>query len=409
MRRLGALLFFTLLLSLPAPAPAHAATSTTGSCVDGGGLVWNTKVIWSGTYRASDGTTKVAVDYAGWTTTLGSVATDSTVRTYDSSGRLLRSLSRTATVDYRQGTVYSYRNPVNPPLGGRVVITVGRDGDGKASCSVTHRQGSTADPVVAAVGDLVCQPGAAVTATTCQHQAVADSIAAARPAAFLALGDNQYDAATLADFRSAYHPSYGRLKSITHPIPGNHEYKTAGAAGYFDYFGTAAGYRSRGYYSFDIGSWHVIALNSERDYGWSGAQVAWLKQDLAAHRNSCVLAYWHKPRFSSGLHGNNASTAPFFDTLLAGGADLVLGGHDHNYERFAPQTGSGAASASGLTSVVVGTGGKTHYGQGTLRPNSVARNFSTFGWLKLTLRPTAADLQFVPVGGTFVDRARITC
>ena len=412
-RLLWAILTLTLVtLGVTAP-PAQAATTftTTGTCVDGGGMTWHTKVIWGSTYRSSTGQSKVSVDYAGWTSTLGRLRTDSIVSSYDGTGRLVRALKRTAAVDYRLGTVYAARNPVNPPSGGaRIVITVGRDGDGFANCSVTHSQSATADPVIAAVGDLACAPTSPVTPTTCQHVAVSDSIVAAAPAAFFTLGDNQYQAGTLAEYKSVYDPSYGRLKTITRPTPGNHEYQTAGAAGYFSYFGTAAGSPSRGYYSQDVGAWHVVTLNSERDIGATGGQLAWLKADLAAHQNRCTLAVMHKARFSSRGHPYNVDFTPLFDALVDANAELLLSGHDHHYERFAPQTGSGTADADGVTQIVVGTGGKDVYIAGPLAPNSVVQSSSGFGWLQLTLHPSSADLRFVPVGGnTFTDRHSITC
>nr|WP_294695638.1 metallophosphoesterase [uncultured Friedmanniella sp.] len=406
-----ALLSAVLLLQL-CVTPAHAATLrvTTASCMDGGGITWHTKVKWGGTYT-SGGTKKVSVDYAGWTSTLGLIATDSSVKSYDGSGRLVSTLTKVATVDYQQGTVYDGRNPVNPASGGaKVVIRVGRDRDGFASCSVTHREGA-ADPVIAAVGDMVCPPGYTATPSTCQHMAVSDSILAAKPSDFLALGDTQYGEGTPEQYAQAYQPSFGRLKKITRPVAGNHEYRTPGAGGYFGYFGTAAGDRARGYYSFDVGSWHVVALNSEVDISSTGAQLAWLKNDLAVNSSPCTLAMLHKPRFSSGGHGDYTSMKPFFDELVAARAELLLSGHDHNYERFSPMTGSGARSDStGVTQLVVGTGGKSLNGTVTATYNSVVRSQAGHGWLKLTLRPTSADLSYVGVGDNpFTDRKTIAC
>jgi hypothetical protein len=191
---------------------------------------------------------------------------------------------------------------------------------------------------------------------------------------------------------------------------GNHEYGTVGAAGYFDYFRSAGGSRSRGYYSQDIGSWHVVTLNSERDLNPTGAQLTWLKNDLAAHPNTCTMAVLHKPRFSSGLHGSNNEMRPFIDALVAARAELVLTGHDHHYERFAPQLGSGAASSAGVVQLVVGTGGRSLYPTRSIAPNSVIRSSAGFGWLRLTLRPGVADLRFVPIApNTFADQFFIRC
>lgn len=224
--RLGVLLVSDVLLTGLSAHPVQAAipttTTTTGSCMDGGGVTWHTKVVWGGTYRAAGGT-KVAVDYAGWTSTLGVLATDSLVRTYEGKGRLVRALSGTATVDYQQGTTYARRNPVNPALvGAKVVITLGRHADGFGNCSVTHAlptAGARQNPVVAAVGDMACEPDAPVTATTCQHKAVSDSILQARPDAFFTLGDNAYYEGTSEQFDKAYHPAYGRPPEHLHPGP----------------------------------------------------------------------------------------------------------------------------------------------------------------------------------------------
>jgi len=174
-----------------------------------------------------------------------------------------------------------------------------------------------------------------------------------------------------------------------------------GAAGYFDYFGTAAGRRSPGYYSFNLGRWHLIALNSEcaqvGGCATGSPQERWLRADLAAPPARCVLAYWHKPRFSSGMHGNNATYTAFWQALHGAGADVVLVGHDHDYERFAPQTPHGRADpARGIRQFVVGTGGKTHYGFRTIRANSQVRNSRTFGVLRLALHPAGYDWRFVP-------------
>jgi hypothetical protein len=414
-QRRAVLVMFSAFLLLQLPAtPADAAGSsrvTTASCMDAGGVMWHTKVRWDPTYQTSSGSTKVAVDYAGWTSTLGLISTDASVKTYDGSGRLVGTLSRTGTVDYQQGTVYDSRNPVNPVSGdAKVTIRLGRNGDGYAGCTVTHRQTATAAPVVAAAGDLVCAPGRPVTPLTCQHQAVSSSILAAKPAAFLALGDTQYEDGAPAHYQQAYQPSFGRLRGLTRPVPGNHEYRTPRAAGYFGYFGTAAGDSSKGYYSFDVGAWHLVALNSEQDISATGAQLAWLRNDLAAHDHRCTLALVHRPRFSSGGHGNDTSMKPFFDALVDARAELVLSGHDHDYERFTPMTGAGSLSDSGVTQLVVGTGGKSLNGTVTAANNSVVRSQAGHGWLKLTLRPTSADLSYVGVGeNPFTDRKTISC
>ena len=228
-----------------------------------------------------------------------------------------------------------------------------------------------------------------------------DSIA---PTAVLTTGDNAYENGTLAEFNSFYHPTWGRHRAVTHPVPGNHEYHTAGAAGYFDYFGAAAGDRSRGYYSYNIGAWHLIALNSEIAHDAGSAQVAWLKSDLAASTAKCTLAYWHKPRFTAGNYSDFTQYTPFWQALWDANADVVLAGHDHNYQRYAPLNPAGIIdSARGLREFVVGTGGRSHY---ALRADNrrVAGNATAFGVLKLTLHPASFDFSFVPEAGqTYSD------
>jgi acid phosphatase type 7 len=229
-------------------------------------------------------------------------------------------------------------------------------------------------------------------------------------------GDNAYDAGTDEDFESCYEPSWGRHKARTYPSVGNHEYNTANASGYFDYFGAAAGDPSEGYYSYNLGGWHIVVLNSacENVGGCEddSPMLEWLSNDLAANPKTCTLAYWHHPLFSSGgVHGNDARMRPTWDALYAAGADLVLNGHEHNYERFAPQSPSGAYdAASGMREFVVGTGGGSLYGWGTIQPNSEVRNADTHGVLKLTLNPSSYDWEFVPVTGkSFTDSGGDSC
>jgi hypothetical protein len=231
------------------------------------------------------------------------------------------------------------------------------------------------------------------------------------------LGDNAYPNGSTSDYANWYNPSWGRVKSRTMPSPGNHEYQTAGAAGYFGYFGSAAGDPTKGYYSYDLGAWHIIVLNSNSacttiSCSATSAQVTWLKADLAASNKSCTLAYWHHPRFNSGAsHGNLTAVGPFWDALYAAGAEIVLNGHEHVYERFAPQTPNAAADPNtGIRQFTVGTGGAGLYSFGTIQPNSEVRNNSTMGVLKLTLKQTGYDWQFIPVAGaSFTDSGSGTC
>jgi hypothetical protein len=270
--------------------------------------------------------------------------------------------------------------------------------------------GSSSDPTIAAAGDIACDsstPGA----TTCHQAATADLLAAGDFTAVLGLGDHQYPSGALADFNAYYDPTWGRVKARTYPAPGNHEYQTSGAAGYFAYFGDRAGPTGRGYYSFNVGSWHLISLNSEIATAAGSAQETWLKADLAASSQRCTLAYWHKPLFSSGPHGNNTSVKPLWDVLYAADAEVVLVGHDHDYERFAPQTPSGSADATrGIREFVVGTGGKEHYSISSTKPNSQVQNTDTFGVLRLTLHPDGYDWKFLPEAGkTFTDSGTGSC
>ncbi|HEU5103662.1 MAG TPA: DNRLRE domain-containing protein [Roseiflexaceae bacterium] len=224
------------------------------------------------------------------------------------------------------------------------------------------------------------------------------------------VGDNAYPDGAPSDYANCYDPTWGRHKARTRPAPGNHEYMTSGASGYFGYYGTSAGPAGRGYYSYNLGAWHIVSLNSEIDGADMLAQIEWLKDDLAINPAACTLAYWHRPVFSSGEHGNQLDMQPVWKVLHERGADLVLNGHDHDYERFAPQNPYGQADSNGIREFVVGTGGGDQRGFVTTRPNSEARNATTFGVLKLTLRATSYDWQFVPVAGkTYTDSGSAGC
>lgn len=278
-----------------------------------------------------------------------------------------------------------------------------------------------ADPVIAAAGDIACDPndprynGGDGTATACRQRATSDLLFGAGYDAVLLLGDNQYVDGTLAKYQAVFAPTWGRLGSLLRPAPGNHEYLTPGGAGYYDYFGPAAGDRSRGYYSFDLGTWHAIALNSNcaavGGCGPGSPQLQWLVADLAAHRQACTLAYWHHPRFSSGLHNDDVTYDAFWQTLYQAGAELILVGHDHDYERFAPQDPAGRAdSRYGLRELVVGTGGEEMRQFAAIRPNSEARNAKDFGVVELRLRADGYDWRFLPAaGGAFTDSGSAAC
>ena len=266
---------------------------------------------------------------------------------------------------------------------------------------------------IAAVGDAACTPGSATTASTCRQLQVAGQLAAdASVTEVLALGDLQYENGELAGFQTSYDASYGQVKAKTRPVPGNHEYNTAGATGYYTYFGAAAGDPTKGYYSFDVGTkWHLVALNSNCSVVACAAgsqQEQWLRADLAASARPCTIAFWHHPRFSSGSHGDDTTVTPLWSALADAGAEMVLTGHDHLYERFDPQTASGAADANGIREFVVGTGGRSLYAFGAPHANSAAR-VSTFGYLKLVLGDSAYSWQFVAEGGAVLDSGSGAC
>lgn len=228
-------------------------------------------------------------------------------------------------------------------------------------------------------------------------------------------GDNVYYDGTGAEFANCYGPSWGRHKARTSPAPGNHEYNTAGAAGYFDYFGAAAGEPGKGYYSYDLGAWHIVVLNSNcAEIGGCGdgsAQLRWLREDLAANAGSCTAAYFHHPRFSSSSYGSDTNVSTFWDALYRAGAELVLNGHSHNYERFAPQDPEGARDrARGVREITVGTGGANFTPLGAPVPNSEVLIADTYGVLALTLRPQGYDWRFVTApDGAVADAGSGTC
>jgi len=228
-------------------------------------------------------------------------------------------------------------------------------------------------------------------------------------------GDNAYDLGSYRNFLDCYAPSWGRFKDRTSPAPGNHDYDTAGAAGYFRYFGSRAGTAGKGWYAYNRATWRIYVLNSNCDAvggcGMGSPQQRWLANDLAAHPHRCVLAYWHHPRFSSGKHGNDTDVQGFWITLYRAGAEAIINGHDHDYERFAKQNYQGERRPyHGIREFVVGTGGAGLRPFPSRLPNSLVRQADTFGVLKLVLRPGSYRWQFLPAaGGTFTDSGRGKC
>ena len=301
------------------------------------------------------------------------------------------------------------------------------------STTTTTVANSGNDPVIAAAGDIACSPndqyfnGGRGSSTYCHQLYTSNLLVNGGYTAVLPIGDEQYDCAAPSDWAASYDPSWGRVKSITRPAPGNHEYKSANpdlygqnicapnAQGYFQYFGASAGDPSKGYYSYDLGTWHMIVLNTTSKCSLiscaaGSAQETWLKADLAAHPNKCTLAYWHEPLFSSKTPLTKVQ--PLWQDLYAAGAEVVLNGHVHNYERFAPQDPFGKAdSARGIAEFVVGMGGRGHESSGTtIAANSVARNGTVFGVLKMTLHPSSYDWEFVPQAGqSYSDSGSAPC
>ena len=259
-------------------------------------------------------------------------------------------------------------------------------------------------PVIAAAGDI------ARGGSPSRHQRrTARLVRSIGPTAVLTLGDNQYPDGALADFRSSYDPTWGRFENITHPVPGNHEYLIHGAAGYFRYFGRRAHPRRGGYYSFDLGDWHLLALNSGR--GSIGPrQLAWVRRDLRRDHAACELAYWHHPRWSSGAEGSDPDIGPLWRLLVRQGVDVVLNGHRHHYERFAPLSRGGRVDPRrGIREFVVGTGGASLSGFGEPARGSQKRIADVFGVLRLRLRTHGYDWAFLGTNGVARDRGRHGC
>jgi acid phosphatase type 7 len=276
------------------------------------------------------------------------------------------------------------------------------------------RTAKVTGPTLVAAGDIACPMGMRPTSTQCRQSATAQVIGRLAPDVVAPLGDLQYDRGSFADWRNGgYRRSWGTYKSRTRPAVGNHEFATGSSAAYAAYWGARAGKRPNYWYSYNLGTWHVVVLNANCtivgcDNG--SAQQRWLKADLAAHPAQCTLAYWHQPRFSSGLHGDDPKTAPLWATLQRAGADVVLSGHDHSYERFGPQTSTGKASPEGIVEFVVGTGGRNNYPIFRAKPNSIVRRSFVFGVLQLTLGDGEYAWRFVPVSGlTFSDRGSASC
>ena len=281
-------------------------------------------------------------------------------------------------------------------------------GAGSSSAAPRLIDDTSGDPLIAGAGDIACPGGSSITPTGCHHRATASLLAGADKV--LTMGDNQYEDGALRDYVAAYDPTWGQHKSITAPVPGNHEYHQSGAAGYFDYFGTRAGPRGKGYYSYNLRAWHLVALNSSVPMREGSPQNNWLEQDLAANRAACTLTYFHHPRYSAGKYAPGIpSVKPLWTDMLADRVDVTLAGHDHQYQRWTAMGNAGTASAAGVRQFIVGTGGRSHYGI-TTSPAGLQKAHSTsFGVLRMVLHAGSYDWEFAAEDGTVKDSGTARC
>jgi acid phosphatase type 7 len=263
-----------------------------------------------------------------------------------------------------------------------------------------------------AVGDIaMCGATPAAESAAARTAGLMKSIMAtlAETPPLLTLGDNVYNVGSAAEFQSCYEPTWGPFKSHTWATPGNHDYGTANGQDYYDYFGTAAGPDRRGFYSQTLNGWTIVSLNSNIDTGLGSTQYRWLQQVLAASTESCVLAAWHYPLFSSSARGNNPTMAEIFALLTTYRTDLVLQGHEHHFEQFAPMLFDGQLSDTGITTLVVGTGGAPLYPFATNpRVGSLTR-IAQFGVLRLDLQPGSATWQFIGLDHKPLATGQIAC
>jgi hypothetical protein len=362
----------------------------------------------------------------------GTVGTDSATFTFSSeSGATLECSLDGASF----GSCTSPKNYAGLQDGSHTFGVRATDKVGNVSQTTSRSWTVDAASVIMAAGNIACNANTTRT-DICRQMSTSDLLVNNAPEAVLPLGDDQYECGSLKDLNKYYGASWGRMKAITHPIPGNHEYSTstnptdlcynapAGAPGYFQYFGNAASptepgctVSCKGYYSYDLGSWHIVALNSVCSQvggcGRGSPQEVWLRNDLAAHPTQCTLAYWHYPRFSSSEAGSTYTTylQTLWQDLYNAKVEVVLNAHDHIYERFAPMDTAGNRDrANGVRQFTVGTGGKRHMSIVNVHPNSEVRNTDTYGVLKMNLRPTGYDWNFMPIAGsTFTDSGSDSC
>lgn len=407
--RLRRPLLAALLLVMPVALAACQGGSSPPS------FVTNTSVQFNGYMKADQGDAYYYFQY-GSTTGYGSVTPTRTV----TSGATV-TINEVAA-GLQPSTTYHWR-------------MCGNDVSKGSICDQDHTvQTSAGDPVVAAAGDIACDTsdpafnGGAGTSSACKMMATSNLLVGSGMTAVLALGDTQYDCSSASDYAASYDPSWGRAKSIALPVPGNHEYKTSDpdaygghdcdttghASGYYGYFGAAAGDPSKGYYSYDLGTWHIVVLNTTSacsliSCSAGSAQEQWLANDLAAHPAACTMALWHEPRWSSKLPSTKSSA--FWQDLYNANADIVVNGHVHDYERFAPQSPTGAADPTrGVREFVAGTGGKSSENIGTTPAANSEIQGKAYGVLKLTLHASSYDWQFAPAtGSSFTDSGSAPC
>jgi acid phosphatase type 7 len=268
--------------------------------------------------------------------------------------------------------------------------------------AVTFSQVTSA--VIVGAGDIASCDGRQGEPTAKLLDAIAGTVFTA--------GDHAYPKGTAREFIECYSLTWGRHRHRTRPAPGNHDYDSAQAAPYFSYFGANAGPPGRGYYTYNLGAWHIIALNSNINASsWGARQEDWLRKDLAENPAKCTLTYWHHPFFSSGSeHGNSPHMLKLFKILYRHGVSAVISGHDHIYERFAPQNPDGKSDVKGIRQFIAGTGGAPLYKIGTIKPNSEVRNTTAHGVIKFTLNPASYDWEFIPIAGqNFRDRGSTPC
>jgi 3',5'-cyclic AMP phosphodiesterase CpdA len=283
----------------------------------------------------------------------------------------------------------------------------------KKSAQVLPAAKPSSRPLIAAVGDIACPAADPVTKSTCQQQAVADAIVKSNPDSVWLLGDIQYLNGELDQFRNSFGKAFAPLRKRWRPNPGNHEYVTTNASGYYEFFGKDAGPHQRGFYSFDVGSWHVVSLNANCDIidcTKNSFQAKWLRNDLRKHPSKCTAAFWHQPLYSSGVeHGNDPLVRPLWQILQANGADLVLNGHDHDFEVFSRQNAYGERDPKGMIEIVSGAGGKSWYEFNEIQPNSKVRIGNTFGFLSLRLNKKSFNWSYVTKDSKVLARGSAQC